>query len=177
MLIGVSPALLVAARALALAVLGAALGLGATAARTGGLHLSRPAPVAACEDPAIPPVVVAPAEAARVCAAERALIADARPAAAFAAGHIAGAVHLPCDAGGDAASVALAHLADRTVVLVYGAGTADAVAVARSIAQRRGAAGGPKVYALDGGFQAWERAGLACASGPCDDCAAAPLSR
>jgi 3-mercaptopyruvate sulfurtransferase SseA len=161
-------------RALALCATGIAVGLIGSLARTGGLPRAHPGQ-AACEAPAIEPALLSPAAAARICATAGALIADARGDADFAAGHIAGAVHLPC-AAGEVAGGALAHLADRPLVLVYGRDTADALLVARSIAQRLPAAGGPKVYALDGGFSAWESAGLACASGPCEGCGAGAMS-
>jgi rhodanese-related sulfurtransferase len=154
---------------------GIGVGLIGSAVRTGGLpraHTSQ----ASCEAPAVEPSVLAPAEAARICATAGALIADARDDAAFAAGHIAGALHLPCDTRGEIAGGALAHLADRPLVLVYGRDTADALVVARSIAQRLPAAGGPRVYVLEGGFAAWESAGLACASGPCEGCGTGAMS-
>jgi len=162
------------ARALVLAAGSALLGLGTAALRPGGLRLSRPAPAASCEAPAVEPSLLAPAEAAQLCASERALIADARSSSDFAGGHIAGAVHLPCDATGALSGPAFQHLEDRSLVLVYGTTTDEAMAVARSIARHLPAAGAPKVYALSGGFSAWERAGLACASGPCEGCAASP---
>jgi len=172
-------AVAVATRALAICVAGALLGLGLAALRPSGLQLTH-AGGASCEAGAVEPSLLAPDAAASLCAAERALIADVRTDAEFAAGHIANAVHLPCDTRGDVAGAQLAHLADRSLVLVYGTTTADALAVARSIAARLPAGASAKIYALDGGFAAWEKAGLACASGPCEGCGAAqssPVSR
>jgi rhodanese-related sulfurtransferase len=165
----------VTTRALALGVLGGSLGLVLTTARTGLLR-SR-APQTSCETPAVEPRLLSAADAARICATDRALIADTRSDAEYAAGHIAGALHLACDTRGDVAGAALANLADRSLVLVYGVDTASAITVARSIAQRLPLGVGPTVYALEGGFGAWEKAGLACASGPCEGCAAPPVSR
>jgi rhodanese-related sulfurtransferase len=164
-------------RAAGLLALGATLGLVVGAARPGGLQLVAAPRAASCEAPAAAPTLISPAEAAHVCAVSGALIADARIASDYAAGHIAGAVHLPCNAAGELAGAALAHLEDRALVLVYGASTQEALDVATSIARRLPSGGGPKIYALDGGFAAWEKAGLACASGPCEDCAVAPVSR
>jgi rhodanese-related sulfurtransferase len=164
------PSLLaVLGRATAIACVGALVGLGLGALREGGLSLHATARVESCEAPVNEPRVLSPKDASQLCAEEGALIADARPAGEYASGHIAGAVHLPCDASGDVAGAALAHLGARASILVYGTATSDAVAVARAIARRAPAA---KVAALAGGFSAWERAGLACASGPCDSCAA-----
>jgi 3-mercaptopyruvate sulfurtransferase SseA len=81
-------------------------------------------------------------------------------------GHVAGAVHLPCDAGGKSAVEALAHSRAQTIV-VYGASTDDARPVADSLQRRHPDV---RVALLDGGFAAWSAAGLACASGPCDEC-------
>ena len=167
----------VVARALAIFAVGAGLGLALAAARPSGPSLTHAAGTS-CEAPATEPTLLGPRAAASVCAADRALIADARTDADFAAGHIAGAVHLPCDARGDVALAQLAHLEGRSLVLVYGASTADALTVARSIAQRLPAGALAKIYALEGGFSAWESAGLACASGPCEGCAPSlPVSR
>jgi rhodanese-related sulfurtransferase len=164
-------------RAAVLAIAGAGLGLAGGAARPGGLKLLAAPRAASCEAPAAAPTLISPAEAARICAVSGALIADARTATDYAAGHIAGAVHLPCNTAGELAGATLAHLESRALVLVYGASTQEALDVATSVARRLPAGAGPKIYALDGGFAAWEKAGLACASGPCEDCAVAPLSR
>ena len=165
--------LVVLGHAGALAAIGVVLGLSAGALRPGGLQLKAAVHEASCEAPATEPTVLSPAAASHLCAEEGVLIADARPANEYASGHIAAAVHLPCDASGDVAGVALAHLGTRASILVYGTTTAEAVAVARAIARRAPAA---RVAALEGGFAAWERAGLACASGPCEGCAAPAIS-
>ena len=160
--------------AVVLALAGALSGLGLAAARPGGLSLSPKARPEVCAGPGAPHVEVArvhPADAARLCGESRVLIADARPAAEFAKGHVAGAVHLPCSATGEAAGATLGALGGYSSLLVYGASTAEAVQVAEGLAARA-QPGGPRVLALEGGFAAWEQAGLACASGPCDQCAA-----
>jgi rhodanese-related sulfurtransferase len=102
-----------------------------------------------------------------------AAIADARSAAAYAEGHVAGAVHLPCDAGGQAAVEALAHFDRAHSIVVYGDSTDDARPVADSLQRRHP---GVRVSVLAGGFPAWSSAGLACASGPCDECKAASMA-
>jgi rhodanese-related sulfurtransferase len=163
----------VTVRALALAGAGAFLGVALAAARPGGLDLKPRVHAASCEAPVVEPKRLSAADAAKMCARTDLIILDARPAADFAAGHIANAVHLPCDASGDVATSALGR--DHGAVLVYGNSTDEAVAVARTIAQRTIA----QVFALEGGFPAWETAGLACASGPCESCAqvGSPVSK
>ncbi|MEO6953443.1 MAG: rhodanese-like domain-containing protein [Polyangia bacterium] len=156
-----------AGRAFVLGLTGAALGLAIAAARPGGLHLAPHPRAASCEAPTVEPKRITPADAAKLCADREVLVADARSASDFTAGHIANAVHLPCDAAGDVAAQALAKLGSHKKVIVYGTSTEDALTVARSIAQRSSIG----VYALEGGFAAWEQAGLACASGPCESCA------
>ncbi len=154
------------ARASMLLVGSALLGGGITVFRLGGLPRP-PAQATSCQAPHVEPQLIGPAEAAQLCAGG-ALVADARSAAEYTAGHVADAVHLPCDSKNVAAATAISQLAERSHLLVYGSSTEQAVAVARSVAQRVGDR--VKVYALRGGFAAWERAGLACASGPCESC-------
>ena len=158
--------------ALLLALAGAALGLGAGALRAGGLQLSPAARAAACEAPdSAKAALVHVADAARLCAERNVLIADARPAGDYAAGHVAGAVHLPCSASGQVAGAALQLVAGAGTILVYGGTTEEAAQVAQGLLARLPAGAGTQVLALEGGFAAWEKAGLACASGPCDNCA------
>lgn len=158
--------------ALLLALAGAAAGLGAGALRPGGLQLQPAAHAAACEaPPGAKTALVQVADAARLCAERNVLIADARPAADYAAGHVAGAVHLPCSASGQVAGAALQLVAGAGTILVYGATTEEAAQVAQGLSARIATGAGTQVLALEGGFAAWEKAGLACASGPCDNCA------
>ena len=158
-------------RALVLVVAGAAVGLVANAARPHGLRIAAFAPPVECtgaESAGAPsPTVMSPAEASSLCGQPSVVIADTRPANAFAEGHVAGAVHLPCDAGGKTADDALAHFSHAQTIVVYGASTDDARPVADSLQRRHPDV---KVAVLDGGFAAWSSAGLACASGPCNEC-------
>ena len=157
-------------RAIALVVAGAALGFAANAARPHGLRIAAFAPKTACdgaENGAHAPAVMSPAEASSLCGQPLVVIADTRPAAAFSEGHVAGAVHLPCDAGGKTVVDALAHFSNAQTIVVYGASTDDARPVAATLQRRHPDV---KVAVLDGGFAAWSKAGLACASGPCDEC-------
>lgn len=116
------------------------------------------------------PLEIEPDEAATMCGRTDVVIADARPAERFAEGHIAGSIHLPCTASGPIADGALAHFVGARTIIVYGQDTAEAVPVAASLRRRH--AGDVRV--LRGGFSGWEKAGLACASGPCDECKEPP---
>ncbi len=158
-------------RALTLVVGAAAVGLVTNAVRPGGVALASFAPPTECTGPhdgkaAAGAEDLAPADAAGLCGQPGVVVADARAASAFAEGHVAGAVHLPCDAGG-AAGEALAHFERAQRIVVYGATSEDARPVADSLRRRHPNA---RVQVLAGGFGAWSSAGLACASGPCDEC-------
>src|SRR5260370_40029884 len=100
-------------RAVALMLGGAVVGLGANAARPGGVHLASWTPPAECHNgepgQLAVPTEMAPQQAAELCGRPDVVVADARPAVKFADGHVAGAVHLPCDAAGRVAADALSH--------------------------------------------------------------------
>jgi rhodanese-related sulfurtransferase len=158
------------ARAIVLVVAGATVGWVGNALRPHGLKVSDYAAPVACTgaaEGAPTPTVMSPREAASLCGQPDVVIADTRDAAAFAEGHVAGAVHLPCSAGGATATEALGHFERAQTILVYGASTAEAQPVADSLQRRHQAV---RVAVLDGGFAAWSSAGLACASGPCTEC-------
>lgn len=157
-------------RAIVLVVAGAALGLAGNAMRPHGLRVAAFAPPTECsggEGGAPTPTVMSPTEASSLCGQPNVVIADTRAATSFAEGHVAGAVHLPCDAGGASAVEALAHFQHAHTIVVYGNSTDDARPVADALARKHPDV---KVALLDGGFTAWSSAGLACASGPCDKC-------
>ena len=125
-----------------------------------------------------PVLELTPREASALCDRAGVVFADTRPAARFEEGHVANAVHLPCDAsegGAQAAIARLAHPGERPkafpdhpeTVIVYGDSSDDGRTVAEAL-RRRGFHADLRV--LRGGFAAWESEGLACASGPCADC-------
>jgi rhodanese-related sulfurtransferase len=170
------------ARAAALVAVAAALGLVVNALHPRGVRFASFKPPVACTQgegtaaatgPAAGAEVslLSPAEVATLCADPSALVADARPAARFAEGHVVGAIHLPCTSSRGAASAALDLLAARKTLVVYGEGTDDALPVAEEM-WRRAARPDVRIAVLAGGFSAWNRAGLACASGPCATCEA-----
>jgi rhodanese-related sulfurtransferase len=161
-------------RALALVAGGALAGLVVNAARPGGVAIASWQPPSACDanegHAALKlPDEMAPAEASALCGRPDVVLADARSAAKFADGHVAGAVHLPCDAGGRVASDALAHFERAQTIVVYGDSTDEARPVALSLSRLHPAV---RVAILSGGFPAWSSAGMACEAGPCDECAA-----
>ena len=94
------------ARALILVVAAAGLGLVVNAVRPGGLRFGSFEAPATCDaaEAAGTPLELSPADAAKLCGQPDVLIADARPANRFAEGHVAGAIHLPCDARGAVAA-------------------------------------------------------------------------
>jgi rhodanese-related sulfurtransferase len=156
-----------------------ALGLAVNAVRPGGVALRSfaapvvctTAPGAAAPSAAPPVLVVAPADAVGLCGDPDTVIADVRPPAAFALGHVTGAIHLPCAASGSVADAAAGTLAGKHSLVVYGDGTADAQVVADEMRRRINRAD-LRILVLAGGFPAWSQAGLACSSGPCPDCQA-----
>jgi 3-mercaptopyruvate sulfurtransferase SseA len=131
--------------------------------------------------PAATVEVVPFAQVSALCGDPRVLVADARSAQRFAEGHVAGAIHLPCGSSEEAAAAALGKLGGKQTLIIYGEGTEDALPVADEMRRRlsaaraapgsgAGAASGARVAVMEGGFTAWNQAGLACAAGPCADC-------
>jgi rhodanese-related sulfurtransferase len=156
----------IALRAAALAVLGAAVGVGNHWTQFGAAF-TRVETAEVCEAPDVvgEPVALAPGEASSLCTASDVIVLDVRSAELYAAGHIADAEHLPCTRG------ALRHeLAERlhtaSAVIVYGQDSEEALAVATSLMQQNV----HNVHLLEGGYPAWEAAGLACSSGACPGC-------
>ncbi len=164
-------------RASALLAGSALVGLGVNAARPGGVALRSFEAPSTCTSEAqdqAPIVELGPREALALCGQGGAVFADTRPPSRFAAGHVVDALHLPCDASASGAEVALRELSNASMVVVYGDATDDARAVAETL-RRRGLKADVRV--LSGGFAAWEKEGLACASGPCAHCVATSSSR
>jgi 3-mercaptopyruvate sulfurtransferase SseA len=159
-------------RSLTLLGTGALLGFAVNAVRNDGVSLTNFEAPATCAGPAeaeqSPVRLVTQAEAAQLCAQSTTLIADARSAAAYAEGHVAGAIHLPCSASDQVAHAAELSLGESRMLLVYGDETEDAWPVAEQM--RRRLTGSLAVGVLEGGYRAWLSAGLACSSGSCETC-------
>jgi rhodanese-related sulfurtransferase len=153
-------------RAVALVLGGAAAGLAANAVRPAGVALLGFEPPTTCSaEPAseAPVLELTPREASLLCGRAGVVFADTRPVSRFEEGHVADAVHLPCDATERGAKAPLDRLGHAQTVIVYGDSSDDGRAVAETL-RRRGLRADLRV--LRGGFAAWERDGLACASGP-----------
>lgn len=163
-------------RALLLVAAGALVGVALNALRPDGLAVASFAPPATCSAEEVggagPEVqLVSQGEATALCAESSTLIADVRPAQAFAEGHVAGAIHLPCSAPNQVAEAAEHGLSGKRMLLVYGDSSADAFPVAEQMRRRLGRAD-LTIRVLEGGFSAWSDAGLACTSGECPACGA-----
>ncbi len=156
--------LAVAIRVVILAVVGAAIGLGFNQVRPGGVGFQLAEKVEVCEAEAVGITEVAPQDASDACAAFETVILDVRSEERYAEGHVAGAIHLPCNAG-SVGEDTTGLLARADLILVYGSTTEEARPVAQAIAQRHP---DRQVEVLAGGYPAWEAAGLACVSGPCE---------
>jgi len=157
-------------RAAALVIGSSAAGLGANALRPSGVPLLAFEPPTACSAAPVdeaPVLELTAREASLLCGRAHVIFADTRPSARVEEGHVADAVYLPCDATESGAEAAIARLGHARTVIVYGDSSDDGRAVAETL-RRRGLHADLRV--LRGGFAAWEREGLACASGPCVDC-------
>lgn len=159
-------------RTAVLLALGSLLGTVLHAIRPSGLRFESYSPPAMCSgSPQEQEEIHAlkPELAARLCGDPRTLVADVRRGADFARGHVAGAVHIPCSGSrADVEQVRL-RVSDKEALVVYGDSEEQARQVARDLVQRIGRPG-LSVSVIAGGWRAWFDAGLACASGPCDDC-------
>ncbi len=160
-------------QALVLCVVGAALGLGINSlsphpARLGNpVHPAAESGIGVChgQPEAISRVEVA--RATELCSACSAGFVDARPASAYEAGHITGAVHLPPIGHPDEGEV-LAKLRQFPTVIVYD-GNEDC-ALAERVAQRLAGHGLTDVRVLSGALAAWYAAGGPGESGACRVC-------
>jgi rhodanese-related sulfurtransferase len=152
-------------RAAGLLLGGAAAGFGFNAARPAGVAVRGFEAPTACTAGATAEARVIemdPREASTLCGRAGVVFADTRPAPRFEEGHVADAVHLPCDAAASGVEIALATVGKAQTIIVYGESSDDGRNVAETL-RRRGYPGDVRV--LRGGFAAWEREGLACASG------------
>src|SRR4051812_8131330 len=159
------------ARALVLVLVGGGVGVAANGIRPGGLSLRRFEPPTSCAVTAgaASIEVLPPDRAVRLCGDPDVLVADARTPARFAEGHVTDAVHLPCAASQLEASTLIDRLGPKHTLIVYGDTTEEARPVAEDLRGRIGRKD-VRVIVLEGGFPAWNRAGLACSSGACQEC-------
>src|SRR6185369_2436402 len=122
------------ARACVLVVFGAGLGAALNTVRRDGVRVRSFVVTTSCavggsasHAPGAPAAtVLAPTEAMRLCGDPGVLVADVRGPERFAAGHVTGAVHLPCATSGAEATRALGGLAGKHTLIVYGDTTEEA---------------------------------------------------
>lgn len=107
-------------------------------------------------------------EAVDACVACTVGFVDARGAAAFAAGHIPGAVHLP-PAGHHDAQAALERLRAFPAIVVYDSGGCG---LAEGVADRLTGLGFSDVRLLEGNWDGWQTSGGPAQSGACLACEA-----
>lgn len=161
----------VAWRAAVLVAAGALLGWSFNALRPHGIPFASYVAPAVCSGaPESPEIrVLPPEQAARLCGDSRTLVADVRGAQAFAEGHVAGAVHIPCTGSLADVEHVRARLQGKEALVIYGESEDQARQVAHDLAGRMHR---PElsISIIAGGWRAWFDAGLACASGPCNDC-------
>lgn len=161
-------------QAAAVAVAGAAAGLALNAVHARGLAFGRPVHAAAeagtgvCVGDARPIVEIGAESAAALCNDCTVAFVDARTASAYAAGHVAGALHLP-PLGHPDERARLAELVGKQTVVAYD--DASHCNLAQSVAQRLRTSGVADVRVLAGGWPGWQRLGQPAASGACEQCA------
>lgn len=161
-----------AGRALVVTTVGVAVGLGANLVRHDQVKLRGYEPPTTCSAgvPEGRVSLLSPSEVSALCGQSGVVVVDVRSPDKYAHGHVAGSIHLPCTASNEAAGVADSLLEGKRTVVVYGETDEDALSVAESLVARRGNQH-LEARVMSGGFAAWFDQGLACSSGPCDDCA------
>lgn len=97
-----------------------------------------------------------------------AVFADARELGAFEAGHVAGALPVPMDAGAYPHEM-LPLLQGAATLIVY-CDTSASCAASTQLAGLLAAEGFGDVRVLEGGFPAWMDAELPAEAGPCEGC-------
>ncbi len=107
------------------------------------------------------------AEAVEACGSCSAAFVDARGAAAFAEGHIPGAVHLK-PAGDPSEGEVLKRLRSFRTIVVYDAGAG--CGLAERVADRLIALGFADVRLLEDDWNTWQEAGGPAQSGACGTC-------
>lgn len=150
---------------------GALIGITINAVRPHGIPLASYVPPTVCTGATAPPEihVLDPQQAAKHCGDSRTLVADVRTAMAFSEGHVAGAVHIPCTGTRADVERVRGRLVGKEALVVYGDSEEQARQVAGDLAARIDRPD-VSISIIAGGWRAWFDAGMACASGPCDDC-------
>lgn len=105
------------------------------------------------------------------CEACSAQFVDARPASAYAQGHVPEAVHLPPSGDGETPAL-LERLRAAPLVVVYDSGAG--CDLAETVARRLRDEGLAEVRILEGAWPAWEARNGPAASGACGACGGHP---
>jgi 3-mercaptopyruvate sulfurtransferase SseA len=106
-------------------------------------------------------------EAIKACDSCTVAFVDARGAAAFAEGHIPGAIHLK-PAGHPADAEIIQRLRSFATIVVYDSG--GGCGLAEGVADRLAALGFGDVRLLDGSWNTWQDSGGPAQSGACQAC-------
>ena len=153
---------------------GAVVGLALNALSSRPVALTKPilstADVVACDGAAQPtaiPIRITQAEALKACNACTAAFVDARGEAAYAEGHILGAIHLPPHEHEDEAAT-IDQLRKFSMVIVYD--DQAACQLATGVAHHLMTEGLKDVRVLDGSWLAWQESGNPAQSGACEVC-------
>ena len=156
----------IAARVALLVLAGAVVGIGNHWSRF-GVPFAHAETAEVCEAPELvgEPFLLGPTEASSLCNSPGVIVLDVRSPELYAAGHIADAEHLPCIRGALGLDL-VERLRSASAVIVYGQDDEEALPVASSLMQQHVS----NVHLLEGGYPAWEAAGLACSSGACPGC-------
>ena len=111
-----------ALRAAGIVVVGASVGIAVNAVRPHGVAFARYLPPTLCAQsaPSQEIGVLMPQQAARLCGDDRTLVVDVRSGIAFAEGHVASAVHLPCSGSHADRERVRAELVNKEALVVYG---------------------------------------------------------
>lgn len=145
-------------QALVVTVLGAALGVGLDLFLPRGVLRQAPAVMRDLEF-LLPVYLWQPDAAAKALADGRVVLVDGRTREEFEAGHPAGARHIAHDREEDLSEDLVTELSGSHVVVLLGENDfEEARLFARDLAADIGT---ERVGTLDGGFEAWQRAGLA----------------
>ncbi|HEU4532982.1 MAG TPA: rhodanese-like domain-containing protein, partial [Polyangiaceae bacterium] len=122
----------IVARAAALLLGGSLVGFGAHALRPASLSLSAFEPPTACHGPeeGAAPTSIELEEASSYCGQADVTFADARTAHHYAEGHIADALHVPCEGPASEAPAVRQRLESSRLVIVYGQTTEEGAVTA-----------------------------------------------
>jgi rhodanese-related sulfurtransferase len=159
-------------RALLLLAASGAMGLLVNRFHPKGVPVAKYIPATMCsatQEAAVAISELAPSAAAQLCGTTSTLVADVRSAEEFAKGHIAGAIHIPCSGTTADLERVRVRLLGKDRLVVYGGSDEQSRQVAADLS-RRVQRPELQVATILGGWPAWFDAGLACSSGPCDDC-------